>query len=421
MRKAILLLLTLAFVTAPVWAQQGSVSGTVYDGDNNPVADARVGLSGGGGGHHHHGNMYSTFSGDDGTFSLTGVTPGNYTAFAAKMGFGHDSEEIEVVAGQDTQVDFILTMGGHDGGGHCDSLVIVELEGWAIVVEDSFFTHYYLDVDNDGDADYRLAFGPEWYDPGSGATRPQNGDFVTIVGGLMGYSEPQTVVVYEINGLFWREPGSGHGGHGGNGGGCDPDSIELIETSGIAIVEQMHEMNMYFLDEDFDNEADYHLNFGAPWYDPGNGATRPDDGDSVEIVGGLMYGCPYLPVIIVYEINGQFWREPGDTTLLWLEPTSIDESEVPAPREFVIASAYPNPFNAVANISFVMPNSGHALVAIYDLLGRQVTTLANGTYAAGRNVVKFDTNQIGGTGSSIYFYRVETEYGTATGKLVLLK
>jgi hypothetical protein len=431
-----LIILAAAFLAAPVYGQMtGTVSGTVTDTLGNPVDEALVRLTDegwhGGGGHgggHNCGGNYSTFTGTDGTFLIEDVDAGDYTAFASKMGYGHDSEEIEVSANQNTVVDFVLAMGGHGGGGYCgDSLEIVELSGWAIVEEDSFYTHYYLDTDNDGTADYRLAFGPEWYDPGSGATRPNDGDSIWVVGGLMGYSTPQTVVVYEINGLFWREPGQGHGGHGGHGGngGCNPDSLELIETAGFAILEEMPmhpDWFMYFLDENNDGEAEYHLNFGAPWYDPGNGATRPEEGDSVDIVGGLMDGCNNLPTIIVYEINGMFWREPGDTSYLWLEsPTSVFDDRSELPSQYLAATSYPNPFNPSATISFELPQAQNVRVSVYDILGREVAVLANGLFPAGENQVQFNSADYSNVSSAVFFYRVETASAYASGKMILLK
>jgi hypothetical protein len=431
-RWPLILLVALAMTATAFGQMAGSVSGTVYDADNNPVDQAMVRLTeagwhggGGHGGGHNCGDNYSTFTADDGTFLIEEVPAGDYTAFASKMGFGHDSQEIEVTANENTVVDFILDMDGHGGGHHGDSLQIVELSGWAIVEVDSFYTHYFLDTDNDGTADYRLGFGPAWYDPGNGAQRPEDGDSIWVVGGLMGYSEPQMVVVYEINGLFWREPGMGHGGYGGHGGDCDPDSLELIETSGFALLEEMqgHEdWFMYYLDEDNDGEADYHLNFGAPWYDPGNGATRPEQGDSISIVGGLMDGCPNLPTIIVYEINGMFWRDPGDTTSLYLlDPTAVEDNGQQLPSTYLTASSYPNPFNPTATISFTIPETQHVRVVVYDILGRQIATLADGIFPAGANQVSFDATRAASASSSVYLYRIETAAGNATGKMILLK
>lgn len=429
--KYVVLIVTIGlFVTSAAIAQGvGSVSGVVYDEDNNPVSEAYVHLTedgwhgGGGHGHHHHGENYFAETGEDGTFMINDVAAGEYTAIASKMGIGHDSEIIDVVAGQNTEVEFVLEMGGYDGGGmHGDSLEIVELSGWAIVEEeDSLMTHYYLDTEHDGQADYRMLFGPYWYDPDSGAQRPADGDSIWVVAGIMGYSVPQPIVIYEINGLFWREPGDGHGGYGGDGDCPYPDSVDLVEVNGQAMVEGMPHMNMYFLDEDFDSEEDYALNFGAPWYDPGNGATRPNDGDTVSIVGGLMEGCMNWPMIVVYEINGQFWREPGDTTGIGPIQTDADDNGQQIPDDFIIASAYPNPFNSSTIIYFELPREQHVEVSVYDILGRQIGVLADNVFPAGGNEVVFDLNKYGGPGSAVYFYRVSGENSRAIGKVIYLK
>jgi len=429
--KAIMIVMLLAMASFAMAQMTGTVVGTVYDADNNPVEGAYVHLTGDGwhggghhGGGHHGGDNYFAETDADGNYSIAEVAPDLYTAMASKMGVGHDAEDIEVIAGETLTVDFVLEMGGHgEGGGGCDSLEIVELSGWAIVEEDSFYTHYYLDTENDGEADYRLGFGPAWYDPDSGAERPSDGDSIWVVGGLMGYSQPQMVVVYEINGLFWREPGDGHGGYGGHGGdgGCNPDSLDLVDVDGLAIVWEMNGNNVYFLDDDYDQSAEYRLNFGAPWYDPGNGATRPEDGDTVSIVGGLMDGCQDWPVIIVYEINGQFWRDPGDTTGLWLVVTAVEpEAEDMLPKQYITASNYPNPFNPSTTLSFTLDKTENAKVTVYDLLGREVAVLADREFPAGVNNVEFNPAETGGS-SAIYFYRIETASAQAIGKMTMLK
>lgn len=216
--------------------------------------------------------------------------------------------------------------GGPHGGGHCnpDSLEPITVSGTAIV--DTTFLHpmYFLDENNDGEADYHLNFGPWWYEPDSSeATRPLNGDFITIGGGL---HEPPAglipvIVVYEINGLFWRDPydplwtgghhhGGPHpGGHHGHAHGWMHDSLEVVSVSGAAIVDTTFMFEHYFLDEDGDEVPDYFLNFGPPWYQPPSGATRPLNGDPVDIIGGLFQPDSLLPMIVVYEINGLVWRD----------------------------------------------------------------------------------------------------------------
>jgi hypothetical protein len=216
-----------------------------------------------------------------------------------------------------------FTQGGQMGDHYNpDSLTIVTVSGTAIV--DSFMMHpmYYLDEDGDQQADYHLNFGPYWYEPDSGnASRPRDGDPITVTGGMpdtTGMILP-VIVVYEINGEFWRDPydplwnhmGYQHhqqGGCTGWGFGWMHDSLQVDTLSGTALVDTTFFFEHYYLDETGNGEPDYFLNFGPYWYEPPSGATRPNDGDPITIVGGVL-NQPELPMVIVFEINGLVWRD----------------------------------------------------------------------------------------------------------------
>ena len=104
------------------------------------------------------------------------------------------------------------------------------------------------------------------------------------------------------------------GGH--HGGHYDPDSLEVVTIDGTAIVDTTIGLHaMYYLDEDNDGTPDYFLNFGPWWYEPDSSdASRPNDGDVITITGGLVDSTMMnqYPMVIVYEINGEFWRDPYD-------------------------------------------------------------------------------------------------------------
>lgn len=414
----------------PVIIEYGTVSGVVLDSLGVAVDSAKVHLiTRGNRNHHggpgHRGHNYHMYTGADGTFAFDSVEVGTYTAMAGKVLIGHAAETLTVVVGQNTEVELVLGPRGnghhHGGGHHGDTMVVVELTGWAIVIADSERTHYYLDIDGNDTADFRLSFGPADYNPGNGATRPADGDSIWITGGLMGYGMPPTVVVYTINGLFWRHPGRGHGGHGGHGGGCPhPDSVTAIEAAGLAIITETNGRTHYFLDTDYDSTADYILNFGPPDYNPGNGAARPENGDSISIVGGLLEGPRDLDVIIVYEINGlQWWRDPGDTINLWPRiVTSVDDNEA-IPSAYLIGNSYPNPFNPSAIIAFDLPNAGNVRVMVYDILGKQVANLADNYFSAGHHELQFTPALK--TSSAIYFYRIVAGEEATVGKMIFLK
>jgi len=208
-----------------------------------------------------------------------------------------------------------------------DTLQTISVSGTAIVDTTSMLHPlYYIDTDGNNEADYFLNFGPWWYEPdSSNATRPNDGDQITIEGGLweenmMGYP---MIFVYEINGEFWRDPfvpfWNQMGEHGANcqhnmdscnnsGFGWQHDPPVTVDLSGYTIVDTSFMMDHYYLDENNDGTPDYFLNFGPPWYEPTSGASRPNDGDQIDIVGGLIDNGSF-PMVIVYEINGLEWRD----------------------------------------------------------------------------------------------------------------
>ena len=188
-------------------------------------------------------------------------------------------------------------------------------------------TKYLLDTDNNGTADYELNFGPYWYKPdSSSALRPSNGEEVTIKGGQprhLSRDSLKMVIVYEINGNFWRDPfdatwnkmgihsrDKDHGGRGpkGYGFGFMHDSLTTVTLSGKVLVDTTFVNERFFLDTNNDAVPEYCLNFGPFWYKAASGAVRPKDGDNVEIVGGLLNRSTN-PMVIVYKINGQVWLD----------------------------------------------------------------------------------------------------------------
>jgi flagellar hook assembly protein FlgD len=88
------------------------------------------------------------------------------------------------------------------------------------------------------------------------------------------------------------------------------------------------------------------------------------------------------------------------------------------------AAVYPNPLNPVGTLTFVKTRSGYATVAVYDLRGRLVRTLLDDRSArAGYRDVAIDGRDESGAvlPSGIYFYRVETDEGAATGRFAVVK
>jgi tetratricopeptide (TPR) repeat protein len=79
---------------------------------------------------------------------------------------------------------------------------------------------------------------------------------------------------------------------------------------------------------------------------------------------------------------------------------------------------YPNPFNPTTTISYSLPTDGKVVVKVFDVLGRELTTLVNETASAGKHSVVWNGNN---SASGIYFYSITFKNQTLYKKMLLVK
>lgn len=97
---------------------------------------------------------------------------------------------------------------------------------------------------------------------------------------------------------------------------------------------------------------------------------------------------------------------------------SVEDDNGTIPGEYSLYQNYPNPFNPSTTISFDIPRSSDVQLIVYDLLGRQVASLASGNFPAGQHSVRFDAS---GLASGIYIYRLHAGSFVEMKKLLLIK
>jgi hypothetical protein len=87
-----------------------------------------------------------------------------------------------------------------------------------------------------------------------------------------------------------------------------------------------------------------------------------------------------------------------------------------------LAQNAPNPFRRSALIRFALPQTGEASLRIYDVSGRKVRTLAEGTLSAGSHQRVWDGRDERGdlSHAGVYFYRLESAQGVRTKRMVYL-
>jgi hypothetical protein len=95
-----------------------------------------------------------------------------------------------------------------------------------------------------------------------------------------------------------------------------------------------------------------------------------------------------------------------------------DQSNDQLPERTILYQNYPNPFNPTTLIGFSISDRGFVSLKVYDVLGKQVTTIVNEEKLAGTYQIEFDGSKLP---SGVYFYRLIAGSYIQTKKLLLLK
>jgi hypothetical protein len=103
-------------------------------------------------------------------------------------------------------------------------------------------------------------------------------------------------------------------------------------------------------------------------------------------------------------------------------PIGIQPISAEIPERFALYQNYPNPFNPSTKIRFSIPVGTHhgafVQVNIYDIQGREITTLVNEELKPG--IYEVDWNAISYS-SGIYYYELTTNNFKETKKMVMVK
>ncbi len=87
-------------------------------------------------------------------------------------------------------------------------------------------------------------------------------------------------------------------------------------------------------------------------------------------------------------------------------------------KSFALYQNYPNPFNPSTVINYQLLTDAYVTLSVYDILGREVTTLVNGYQYSGTHFARFNGINLP---SGVYLYRLQVGNWSATRKMVLIK
>ena len=98
--------------------------------------------------------------------------------------------------------------------------------------------------------------------------------------------------------------------------------------------------------------------------------------------------------------------------------TDVESQGSLVPVEMNLKQNYPNPFNPSTTISYSLSKASYVKLRVFNILGKELTTLVNGFQSAGNHTARFLASNIS---SGVYFYRLEAEGSTAMKQMLLVK
>lgn len=117
------------------------------------------------------------------------------------------------------------------------------------------------------------------------------------------------------------------------------------------------------------------------------------------------------------QIEVPYYGSRAPFNIGWiLNPQQITES-------LLLFNNYPNPFNSQTHVSFVLKNGANVSIDVYDVLGRKVRTIFNGSLSSGYQ--EFVWNGVSNSGQDVssgaYFIRVSVDGAIKILKALYLK
>ena len=185
----------------------------------------------------------------------------------------------------------------------------------------------------------------------------------------------------------------------------------------------------------FSNSSGYKLFFineNTGWVGIWNYILKTTNAGANWLSEFLYQGCYFRGMFFMNELTG--WTS-GMTNISQPKlykttnggTSAIIKYSENVPSNYSLSQNYPNPFNPTTKIRFEIPNdlsflrkqeSSKVSLVVYDILGKEITTLVNEQLKPGTYEVTFDGSNLS---SGIYFYQLNAGDYTKTMKMLMIK
>ncbi len=126
--------------------------------------------------------------------------------------------------------------------------------------------------------------------------------------------------------------------------------------------------------------------------------------------------CGWAYINLININDGIHTKVGGNDTTVY---TGINNNVSTIITDYQLFQNYPNPFNAISKIKYKILKSSYIRINVFDILGKEITTLIDKKQNAGTYNVTFDGEYLP---SGIYFYSMTIDGRVVdTKKMILLK
>jgi hypothetical protein len=143
-----------------------------------------------------------------------------------------------------------------------------------------------------------------------------------------------------------------------------------------------------------------------------------DNGTTWSSVGS---GLPLYHEVLALAVCGSNLFAGTEGAGVWKRPLSemlaVKENKTETPSMFSLSQNYPNPFNPTTTISFSLPSQSYVSLKVFDLLGREVSTIVSEELRPGNYIRQWNAAKIA---SGVYLYRFAAGSHIETKKLMLI-
>ncbi len=200
--------------------------------------------------------------------------------------------------------------------------------------------------------------------------------------------------------------------------GCNFGDTEFFGSSSIT---SHGSYDIFLVDYDVIGNSLDAENFGGEGMDFGQAACADRDGN---LFMGAYFDSDSLVIGTVTLVNEHYNKMFVAKRLNpEVTPVIVNHRETRSPADPVVLLSTPNPFNTRTQISYELNLAGQVWLGVFDLSGRLVRTLVDGTQVQGPHAVIWDgrDSRFNEVATGVYLFRLKSDRGEGVGKSILVK